>query len=90
VEHRIPLVAQLSDLRFKAGDTERARTDADAALALFNAQREKIVNIYRAGALRPLAEAYQSMGDTEAALSVYKLAVEEGIANINSRPRAED
>jgi len=48
------------------------------------------VNIYRAGALRPLAEAYQSMGDTAAALTVFKKAVEEGVENPNSRPRVED
>jgi tetratricopeptide (TPR) repeat protein len=89
-EHRITRIAELIKLRFRAGDVEKARTDADEALALFNAQRDKIVNIYRAGALRPLAEAYQAMGDTEAALSVYKQAVEEGVENPNSRPRAED
>ena len=90
LEQRIARMAKLIELRFRAGDSEKARTSADAALALFNTQRDKIVNIYRAEALRPLAEAYQSMGDTEAALSVYKQAVEEGMENPNSRPRAED
>ena len=89
-EHRIPLVSELIKLRFLAGDGQKARTDADTLLALFDSQRDKIVNIYRAGALRPLAEAYQSMGETAAALAVYKLAVEEGVENPNSRPRAED
>src|SRR3990170_7437977 len=89
-EHRIPLVSELIKLRFLAGDGQKARTDADTLLALFDSQRDKIVNIYRAGALRPLAEAYQSMGDTDAALAVYKRAVEEGVENPNSRPRAED
>ena len=89
-EHRIPMVSELVKLRFRAGDMQKARTDADALLALFDSQRDKIVNIYRAGALRPLAEAYQSMGDTATALTVYKRAVEEGVANPNSRPRAED
>ena len=89
-EHRIPMISELVKLRFRAGDGQKARTDADALLALFDSQRDKIVNIYRAGALRPLAEAYQSMGETAAALAVYKLAVEEGVENPNSRPRAED
>jgi tetratricopeptide (TPR) repeat protein len=89
-EHRIPMISKLVKLRFRAGDRQKARTDADALLALFDSQRDKIVNIYRAGALRPLAEAYQSMGDTAAALAVYKRAVEEGVENPNSRPRAED
>ena len=30
------------------------------------------------------------MGDTATALSAYKRAVEEGVENPNSRPRAED
>ena len=89
-EHRIPMISELVKLRFLAGDMQKARTDADALLALFDSQRDKIVNIYRAGALRPLAEAYQSMGDTAVALAVYKRAVEEGVENPNSRPRAED
>ncbi len=89
-EHRIPLISELAKLRFRAGDRQRARADADALLALFDSQRDKIVNIYRAGTLRPLAEAFQSMNDTAAALAVYKRTVEEGVENPNSRPRAED
>ncbi len=89
-EHRIPLASELIRLRFRAGDGQQARNEADALLALFDAQRDAIVNIYRAGTLRPIAEAYQSMGDTETALAVYKRAVQEGVENPNSRPRAED
>jgi tetratricopeptide (TPR) repeat protein len=89
-EHRIPYTAKLVELRFRAGDEEQAKANAEAALALFKEHREKIVNIWRAGALRPLAKAHKSIGDEETALSVYKQAVEEGIANPNSRPRAED
>ncbi len=89
-EHRISLISKLAKLRFRAGDKQKAGTDADTLLAFFDSQRDKIVNIYRAGALRPLAETYQLMGDTAAALAVYKRAVEEGVENPNSRPRAED
>ncbi len=89
-EHRISLISKLVTLRFSAGDRQMAGADADAMLALFDSQRNTIVNIDRAGALRPLAEAYQSMGDTTTALAVYKRAVEEGVENPNSRPRAED
>lgn len=89
-EHRIPLASELIRLRFRAGDAQQARNEADALLALFDAQRDAMVNIYRAGTLRPIAEAYQSMGDTETALAVYKRAVQEGVENPNSRPRAED
>jgi tetratricopeptide (TPR) repeat protein len=89
-EHRIPIAARLAGLRFRAGDAAMARTQADALLALFEAEREKIVDIYRAETLLPLAEAYQAMGDWQAALEVYRMAVEEGVANPNSRPRAVD
>ncbi len=90
LEHRFPLMAKIIKLRYRAGDRKKSRSDADAALALYNEQGMKIVNIWRAGALRPLAEAYQMMGDKESALAVYKKSVQEGIANPNSRPRAED
>jgi hypothetical protein len=90
LQHRIAVIGKLTALRFRAGDEETARSDADAALALFAEQGKNIVNIWRAGALRPLAQAYQVMGDTATALSVYKRAVDEGVDNPNSRPRAED
>jgi hypothetical protein len=86
----VPLTARLAGFRYRAGDRARARTDLDAARALFDAEVDKIVNIERAAALRPIAEAYGLMGDTAAALAVCKRAVEEGVANPNSRPRAED
>lgn len=89
-EYRISLISKLIKLQFRAGDTQKAKTDADALLAFFDLQRDKIVNIYRAEPLRLLAEAYQSMGNMAAALVIYKRAVEEGIENPNSRPRAED
>ena len=89
-EDRIPLMARMAELRFGAGDIEKARTEVAAALALFDAEREKIVNIYRAEVLRPVAEAHQSMGDQPAALTTYKRVVEEGVVNPNSRPRTED
>lgn len=90
LEYQIPLMAKLDLLRFRCGDQQKAKADADTLLTLFQSERKKIVNIYRAGAIRPLAEAYQSMGDAVAALTVYKFAINEGIENPNSRPRAED
>jgi hypothetical protein len=83
-------MARQAALRHRAGDRDQARRDLDQALALFDSQRKGIVDIFRAGALRAVAEAYQSMGDDRTALRVYKKAVEEGVANPNSRPRAED
>jgi hypothetical protein len=62
----------------------------EAALARYDAERDQIVNIYRATALRALAEALQTMGDGARSLAVYRRAVEEGNGNPNSRPRADD
>jgi hypothetical protein len=90
LEFRIPIEAKLIELRFRAGNKQKAQNDAAALRDLYNAEGKKIVDIYRAKTIRPLAEAYKSMDDTKAALSIYKLAIEEGTANPNSRPRAED
>jgi tetratricopeptide (TPR) repeat protein len=89
-EFQVPLMARIARLCHRAGDRERARNQIDAALAMFAAKREEIVDIYRAGALRTIAETYQAMGETAAASKTYKQAIEAGIENPNSRPRAED
>lgn len=89
-EDGIPQIAKLAEWFYRAGDLEMARTEADRAVALFHEHRDKIVNIWRARALRPVAEAYQAMGAKDDASTVYRMAVEEGIENPNSRPRAED
>jgi hypothetical protein len=89
-EYRVPLLAHLARQQFLAGDEERAKTTAEQSLTAFKSGRESIVNIYRAGGLRPLAEAYVTIGDADAAHAVYAMAIEEGVVNPNSRPRAED
>jgi tetratricopeptide (TPR) repeat protein len=89
-EYRIPAMARLAGQRGRAGDTAKAQADADAALAMFHAERSKIMTIDRAGVLRSLAEAYHLMGNTITALDVYNAAVEEAAENPNSRPRALD
>ncbi|RJP27589.1 MAG: tetratricopeptide repeat protein [Candidatus Omnitrophota bacterium] len=90
LEHFIPMMGKLAALRFRTGDRQKARSEADAARVLFHAQKDTIVNIWKAGTLRPLAQAYQTMEDPDAALSLYKQALAAGIENPNSRPRAED
>jgi len=89
-EDQIPLQAKLIALRHAAGDMERATGDAAATLVFYERNRERIVDVFRAAALRPLAEAFHAMRDSEAALNVYKAAAQEGAVNPNSRPRAED
>jgi tetratricopeptide (TPR) repeat protein len=86
----IPLMCRLAQLRFRVGDPSQARQEIQAALALYKARREGIINIDRAGLLRPLAEACQATGQADQALVLYKRAVEAGVENPNSRPRAED
>jgi len=87
---RVKLMAKLAEARFRVGDTETAGKHIDAARAMFDQRRDEILNFDRAGILRPIAEAYQSMGRKAVSLKVYKQAVEQGAVNPNSRPRAED
>ncbi len=89
-EHRAALTAKLAVLRFRAGDPQTAKAERDETLVFYDANRYLIADIYRATALRKVAESYQAMGDTPGAISLYKRAVEEGVENPNSRPRAED
>ncbi len=88
-EFGVPMRAALAKALAFAGDAEGASRQADFALAQYENGREEIVDIFRAEALRPLAEAYHEMG-SPAAPAVYRLTVEEGFLNKNTRPRAED
>jgi len=89
-EDRISLASRLAARLHLAGDTLKARSEVDAALALFANERHRMFDIDRADALIPVAEAYVAMGDKAAALTVYRQAVADGAENPNSRPRAED
>lgn len=90
LEELLPQQARTASLRYRAGDKIAARRAADESLAQYHERREEITNMFRGSTLRPLAEALHAMGDAEAARTVYKLAVEEGVENPNSRPRAND
>jgi hypothetical protein len=89
-QDRIPMMARLGALRFRAGDVDRAKGDLAAAVVLFESAAPNIVDIERARTLRPVAEAYQTMGDRLSAMKAYAIVVEDGVKNPNSRPRAED
>lgn len=89
-EQRIAAMAQLAVLQHRVGVTDEARRTAGAALARFEADRARIFDVFRGRALRPLAEAMHALGDGTAALALYGRALEEGLHNPNSRPRAED
>ena len=89
-EHRIPLDARVAELQHMAGDTAGARTLLAGAVARYDAEGEQIVNIYRAGTLRPVAEALWRTGDGPGAIAAWRRALEAGMANPNSRPRLDD
>jgi hypothetical protein len=89
-EDHLMLLAKLAGLRHRAGDEKKARSEADATLAGFQAERDKIRNYRRGLVLRALAETFQTIGDAKTALAVYRIAVQDGSENPNARPRAED
>lgn len=89
-EYGVPLQARLAALRFRAGQEAAGLAEAEDALELFERDREDLVSGFRAGAVRPLAEAYLAMGDRDTALALYRRTVEEGAVNPNARPRADD
>jgi len=90
LRHGVAYKARLAELLFKAGEQQKGKLYLDDVYAVYKEQGQRIVDIWRAGALRPVAEAYHVMDETELALEVYKRAVEESVKNPNSRPHAED
>ena len=89
-EDRIANLGRLAALRARCGDLAGARAGANAALEAYAAAESSIVDIWRAKALRPAAEALSRCGDLGPAAAAYGRAVEAGVKNPNSRPRAED
>ncbi|MEO6595752.1 MAG: hypothetical protein ABIP94_13455 [Planctomycetota bacterium] len=89
-EDAVPQLASLAAARCRIGERDQARADLEAAVAVYHKQREQIVDIYRAGTVRSLALAYEDMGCASTAHDLCTLAIEEGMTNPNSRPRAED
>lgn len=86
----VVLGARIAAERHRAGDGARAKEELDALHARFDVERDGIVDIYRAKALRALAEASGVLGDEAAQARDYARAVEEGVANPNGRPRVDD
>lgn len=89
-EDRVPMLARIAEVRFVAGDEEAARADAEMTLELYREQRETIQDFWRGAALRPLAEAFVTMGADAEALKIYRIAAEEGTSNPNARTRCMD
>ena len=86
----IPVMARLARVRYVSGDQEKARAALGAVHAEYKEKRDQLLDIDRAGVLLPIAEAYQAMGDSKAAMNVYRQTIREALVNPNSRPRATD
>ncbi len=89
-EHQIPLLARLAALRGRMGEREGAEQGLELCLSLFRKSRKRIINVFRAEVLLPVAEAYFQLGKHEQAVGVYEKALQEAWVNPNSRPRADD
>jgi len=89
-EDEIPIMVRLAADEFRVGDRDRAQADVAAALAMFDAERERILSSKRTESLLLIAEAYHAMGNGDQAMAVYRRAVAEGASNPNGRPRALD
>lgn len=85
-----PLGAELVRARIALGDREGARAELRRLGAELDRVEQAIVNLRRGISLRALAEAWALLGDAEAARTLYARALETGVLNPNSRPRAED
>jgi len=89
-EDSVSLNGELAGLYHDTGAAEEATRRARRARELFDEHRAEIVDVWRSRALRPLAESHWEMGDADAAAATYLLALNEGVENPNSRPRADD
>ena len=90
VEYSIPQIARFASIRDQAGEPTAAFNDLQKALQTFREQQSEIVDIDRAEALVPLAEAALAMNDPDTARAVYNAALDAAVLNANSRPRATD
>lgn len=89
-EDETAIRARVARSKGRTGDLEAARADIAAAIAAYDAGRDRIIDIFRAGALRAVAETQASIGDAVAARATYMRALDEGAGNPNARPRACD
>jgi hypothetical protein len=89
LDDQIPLTARVGEWTFRAGDEEGGRAGIQAALDLFEANREDFRGVRRARLLRPIAEAYQGIGEAATALGLYERAVEQGYSNPAIRARID-
>ena len=85
-----PLTAAVARARARHGDERGARELLASALDTYSARHGEIADVFRAGYLRPVAEALAAVGDPDGARACWMMALDAGATNPNSRPRAED
>lgn len=89
-EDEVYLKARIAGVTCRAGDTAEGKKRLDDVQRLYDANEKTILDIYRAAALRAIAEAALDADLQDRALSIYAKALEAGLSNPNSRPRADD
>jgi hypothetical protein len=85
-----PCLGRAIEALAQAGGAEAAKEGLEAGLAVYEKERDRLMGIDRADALRGLAQACESLGDRSQATLLYWRVIEEGAENPNARPRAED
>ncbi len=89
-EYRSVYLSRLVRLRFRVGDRAGALDRLNGEAERLNERIDRMVDIWRADALRPIAEAYHVIGEGDRASRYYRRALEAGQININPRPKADD
>jgi hypothetical protein len=89
-ESEVPMLGRIATAFANAGADEAARAAIERAEEVHGTRLQEIYDIYRAGALRPVAEAWVAVGDADRARAMYLRALASGMENPNARPRAID
>ena len=89
-EYKIPMLGELARRYAQVGEGDLARNLVLQGKALYDSDKRTIGGLFRADALRPLAEAVLAYGSDQEADEMYRLVLETGLENPNARPRAED
>ena len=89
-EYAVPLLGEFARRHAEAGDLDAANEEIAEAWALYEGEFRKIADVFRADALRPVAEAVHATGDRTATITAYRRVLDVGSTNPNARPRAED
>jgi hypothetical protein len=81
---------RLAELDHDAGSTDEAKRIARDQRALFQNKHKELDSMYRARALRPVAELFAHVGLTSRSHESYERVVALGVVNPNIRPRVTD